>query len=505
MTLNASGPISLGGATAGQSINLELSQAATATTSLNATNVRALAGVPSGQIIMPTNFWGKSSFTPRALYTTSDGASFPGAVQTLSGPQVQITGTPSYTTTSVSSTQLYYMDSDGIVQWSRALPTAPEIVSIGAIISDDGGVYWAASDPTTPRKMIVFRYNSSGVLQWQNYYTHAAATGLAQSRNIVSDASSNLYVAYSASSNAVTVIKISPSGSVLYSTQYVLTSFPSGISISMNPARTKLLFEGGQFPAAPATRNLIIMTTDLNGNLLTSFRLDIPSGGTVWNGSGIDNSDNIYCGICGVQDAVTRVAPAEMVKTTATGTILWRTSVTPTNFASGLNKTITSPDGQFVYYSYNFQYVQYDGAILSTAVLIKLNTSSGAIIWMRQNQGPVISLRTSSFQNIAVDNSGNIKYGAASFVYPTGGTQYTYPRYRAASSSYSYTDAQLASASKTYTINGYSVGLVANTFGSGALNATTSAFTPSVSANSVTVTASSIAITSGTFAWAVAL
>lgn len=61
MTLNSSGPISLGGATAGQSINLELGQSATATTSLNASNVRTLAGVPSGAIIMPTNFYGKSN------------------------------------------------------------------------------------------------------------------------------------------------------------------------------------------------------------------------------------------------------------------------------------------------------------------------------------------------------------------------------------------------------------------------------------------------------------
>lgn len=61
MALNLSGPISLGGATAGQSINLELGQPATTTTSLNAANVRTLAGVPSGAIIMPTNFYGKSN------------------------------------------------------------------------------------------------------------------------------------------------------------------------------------------------------------------------------------------------------------------------------------------------------------------------------------------------------------------------------------------------------------------------------------------------------------
>jgi hypothetical protein len=61
MALNPSGQISLGGNTAGESINLENSQPATATVSLNDAAVRSLAGVPSGVIVMPTNFWGKSN------------------------------------------------------------------------------------------------------------------------------------------------------------------------------------------------------------------------------------------------------------------------------------------------------------------------------------------------------------------------------------------------------------------------------------------------------------
>lgn len=60
MPLNTSGPISLGGSTAGQSIALELGLSATGTISLNTASVRSLAGVPSGQIVMPTDFWGKS-------------------------------------------------------------------------------------------------------------------------------------------------------------------------------------------------------------------------------------------------------------------------------------------------------------------------------------------------------------------------------------------------------------------------------------------------------------
>ena len=63
MALNSSGPISLGGATTGQSINLELGQTATTQVSLNDTNVRALAGVTTSfsTIVVPLDFWGKSS------------------------------------------------------------------------------------------------------------------------------------------------------------------------------------------------------------------------------------------------------------------------------------------------------------------------------------------------------------------------------------------------------------------------------------------------------------
>jgi hypothetical protein len=61
MALNGSGPISLGGSTQGQSIAVELGLSPTAAISLNQTNVRTLAGVASGAIVMPTNFYGKSN------------------------------------------------------------------------------------------------------------------------------------------------------------------------------------------------------------------------------------------------------------------------------------------------------------------------------------------------------------------------------------------------------------------------------------------------------------
>lgn len=61
MTMNSSGPISLAGTTAGVSIEIENGGNGTTQISLNDTAVRNLAGVPSGAITMPTNFYGKSN------------------------------------------------------------------------------------------------------------------------------------------------------------------------------------------------------------------------------------------------------------------------------------------------------------------------------------------------------------------------------------------------------------------------------------------------------------
>jgi len=67
MTMNSSGPISLGGTIEGESIAIQNGGTGSSTISLNDTAVRTLAGVPSGQIIMPDDFWGKGAPLPPIL------------------------------------------------------------------------------------------------------------------------------------------------------------------------------------------------------------------------------------------------------------------------------------------------------------------------------------------------------------------------------------------------------------------------------------------------------
>jgi len=87
MTMNSSGPISLAGTTAGQSIEIENGGNGTTMISLNDTAVRALAGVttPNSTIIMPTNFYGKSNRVAISYTFTSNTANASLAMSSISG------------------------------------------------------------------------------------------------------------------------------------------------------------------------------------------------------------------------------------------------------------------------------------------------------------------------------------------------------------------------------------------------------------------------------------
>lgn len=60
MSLNTSGPMSIGGTVAGQSINVELGLSPTANSSIGQSNFRGLAKVPTGEISLD-DFYGKSN------------------------------------------------------------------------------------------------------------------------------------------------------------------------------------------------------------------------------------------------------------------------------------------------------------------------------------------------------------------------------------------------------------------------------------------------------------
>lgn len=85
MALNASGPISIAGTTVGQSIQIELNGDGTTTMSLNDASVRTLADVASGEIIMPTNFYGKSNRVALSVTYSTNTTNATVAIASISG------------------------------------------------------------------------------------------------------------------------------------------------------------------------------------------------------------------------------------------------------------------------------------------------------------------------------------------------------------------------------------------------------------------------------------
>lgn len=173
MTLNASGPISLGGATTGQSINVELGQSSTATVSLNDTNVRGLAGVPSGTITMPTNFWGRSA----AYKVTLTGVSISSSSITIPNDLVvgcdrNVVNTTKPTTTSYicannSGALKLYRSQDRGNNWSQVFSgtTGLYMTTIdGKAQSTSASTFCALMSDTTssPRTFTLYRSTNSG-------------------------------------------------------------------------------------------------------------------------------------------------------------------------------------------------------------------------------------------------------------------------------------------------------------------------------------------------------
>lgn len=210
MTLNTSGPISLGGSMVGQSINLELGQAATATASINATNFRTLAGVASGQISL-SNFYGKSNasyFINQVIF--NDIASTYGVALDSSG---NIYTASAYTGSTTGWIGKY--NPSGTLQWQR---------SISSYFDCYGGIYTDSSGNTVmygsdgSNSWYFIKFDTNGNTLWQtNLNMGSGATYPSAEGGIAQDSSGNYYFGGSLYASSVTqgvVIKLSSSGAL---------------------------------------------------------------------------------------------------------------------------------------------------------------------------------------------------------------------------------------------------------------------------------------------------
>jgi hypothetical protein len=253
MTLNASGPISLGGATAGQSINLELGNAATAVASINSAPFRNLAGVASGAISL-SNFYGKSNVTYYLIvvtptsgnpwydnqqFTVDSAGNIYGCLQTASGSTVisKVSATGSSITTFVSS----YTTATNNVRQAQIMATASSGATMVA-----GNMYLSVFDPnnrsTWSRGIVVNFINAAGAQSvYGNAFKYNASGGPTQVfsnvdtnyRTSSADSSGNFYATFQGAKYYTLICPCSGEPVVdLYNTALMFMKFNSSFGLT---------------------------------------------------------------------------------------------------------------------------------------------------------------------------------------------------------------------------------------------------------------------------------
>lgn len=241
MPLNNSGPLSFGGSTVGQSINLELGLSATATASINSTAFRTLAGVPSGQISV-SNFYGKSSERFYVSFLFQDGSN-----------------------------------------------EVSEDFSITAAPNGRAALYMRQTRSGTNYGLTI-SLSDTPTISWQNWQSTPNANGTMQA--VTADAAGNIYTTLTAFDSGLGtdrlgwITRFNTSGTATYLTR--LTSFV-GVALIYSPSNDRLIWFGSD-----GLNSCGIAILNTSGGIISSFRYLDQNIAQIGRGAAVDASGNIY-------------------------------------------------------------------------------------------------------------------------------------------------------------------------------------------------------------------
>lgn len=309
MALNNSGPISLGGATAGESINLELGNAATAVASIDSAPFRTLANVPSGAITL-SNFYGKSSNSYWAIigqYSTF----FNGFAASVNG--ILCLGGSS-NSAQYNSRDIYFFNSDGTLAKSTA--TEPGISALSYVESSvnnnstSAPIFYIITDAALRDGygFAPFNHTTNTNYFTGNLWKRPRTGGEIKSsdnalKGIFADASNNIYVVQKTAQLNIGKDQIQQAAYSSYTSSGTLRYSFSTTGNNAAPAQ----FRGGNY-AALRSDGTIVVVGCTNSSTMGLYTINTSTGvadanytlysiGDCNSGDGgvvIDSSNNVY-------------------------------------------------------------------------------------------------------------------------------------------------------------------------------------------------------------------
>jgi hypothetical protein len=249
--------------------------------------------------------------------------------------------------------QVAKYDTNGNLQWQKTLGTAGTLQQglSAAVEASTGDFYIAgtfyASSGSQINRMLVLKYNTSGVLQWQRSMTPANAANDSSGNAIALDSAGNLYIV-------------------------------------------------GTTPTSTSEGQGILVKYNSSGVLQWQVGLSIGSGGSTYSGIAIDSSDNIFATGIATTGGTTY---GTVAKYNTSGALQWKKQIGTAGGSPALTGLSADSLGNV--------YATGIGGPGFSSYIVKYDTN-GSVLWQRNLQAASHWVQNFS---IAVDSSNNLVTG----------------------------------------------------------------------------------------------
>lgn len=259
-----------------------------------------------------------------ALGTTSSSLGY--SVQVNSSGEVYVGGSSSFSGGNVF--QLAKYSSSGVLQWQKRLGTGGGLPSTaqGIALDPSGNIYIGGRrDVGGNNDFLVAKYNSSGVVQWQQQYgTSGGSEDFCQ--GIAVDSSGNVYAAgYTNTSGSwdMLLLKYNTSGTLQWQRRIGTGATDIANAVAVDSSGSAYMCGYSNNTGA---NGIQIVKYDTSGNL--QWQRVLTDGQAQGQGIFVDSSDNVYaCGMSryfGTEDMY-------VAKYNSSGTIQWQRRIGSTN------------------------------------------------------------------------------------------------------------------------------------------------------------------------------
>ena len=289
-------------------------------------------------------------------------------------------------------------NSSGVIQWQRKLGTASNKAT--AITTDSlDNVYITGYFTTTDDKLVIAKYDSDGTLQWQKNF--GSTTIDVRGFGIAADSSNNIYATgwYNSPNEFALVAKFDSSGTVIWQrllNNGAVSGEDIGQAIAVDSSNN-VYITGWTNNVGTTINDIFTAKYDSSGTLQWQRKLT-GSGAEIGYGIATDSSNNVYIvGYTASDGAGSN--DILIAKYNSSGTIQWQRTLGGINSDIGYGIAVDSSDNIYITGATGS-----DGAGLTDILIAKYN-SSGVIQWQRTLGG------TGNFdqgQGITVDSSNNI-------------------------------------------------------------------------------------------------